>query len=73
MRGKLIYCEVCGSDTLTCTSDFIVFHHLNFCSPDCRDDYRAADEDRRAAPKRPDRANSATAAPPIGQPRPKVA
>jgi hypothetical protein len=66
MRGKklVIYCEVCGSDTLSCTTDFITFHHLNFCSPDCRDEYRFADEqrlsdkgDRRDAParrKRPD-------------------
>jgi len=50
MRGKLvIYCEMCGSDTLSCTTDFITFHHLSFCSPDCRDVYRTADEERRAA------------------------
>jgi hypothetical protein len=55
MRGKklAIYCEVCGSDTLSCTTDFITFHHLNFCSPDCRDEYRFADERRRAAKERP--------------------
>jgi hypothetical protein len=48
MRGKLIvYCELCGSDTLSCTADFIVYHRLSFCSPDCREDYRAADEARR--------------------------
>jgi hypothetical protein len=48
MRRKLIvYCELCGSDTLTCTADFIVYHRLSFCSPDCRDDYRATDEVRQ--------------------------
>jgi hypothetical protein len=50
MRGKklLIYCEACGSDVLGGTMDFIIFHHLSFCSPDCRDTYRNADELRRA-------------------------
>jgi hypothetical protein len=49
MRRKLIvFCETCGSDTPSCTAEFIVYHHLSFCSPDCRDEYRAADEDRRA-------------------------
>ena len=50
MRGKklVVYCEACGSDTLSCTTDFITFHHLSFCSPDCRDAYRDADELRRA-------------------------
>jgi hypothetical protein len=48
MRRKLmVYCEACGSDRLTCTADFIVYHRLSFCSPDCHDDYRAADEARR--------------------------
>jgi hypothetical protein len=47
MRRKLIiYCEACGSDTLTSAVDFILYHHLSFCSPDCRDDYRIADEQR---------------------------
>jgi hypothetical protein len=55
MRGKklVIYCEVCGSDTLSCTTDVITFHHLNFCSPDCRDEYRFADEQRRVGQERP--------------------
>jgi hypothetical protein len=49
MRRKLIiYCEACGSDTLTCTAEFIVYHRLSFCSPDCRDGYRTVDEERRA-------------------------
>jgi len=26
-----------------------MFHCLTFCSPDCRDDYRTADEERREA------------------------
>jgi len=48
MRRKLIvYCEMCGSDTLTCTADFILYHRLSFCSPDCRDEHQAADETRR--------------------------
>jgi hypothetical protein len=48
MRRKLIiYCEACGSDTLTCTAEFILYHRLSFCSPDCRDDYRVAEEERR--------------------------
>ena len=50
MRKKLvIYCEACGSDTLSCTTDFIVFHHLTFCSPDCHDAYRTVDDERRSA------------------------
>jgi hypothetical protein len=55
MRGKklIIYCETCGGDTLSCTTDFIVFHRLSFCSPDCRDVYRDADELSRAAKQRP--------------------
>ena len=50
MRGKklVIYCEMCGSDTLNCTTDFITFHQLSFCSPDCRNAYRNADALRRA-------------------------
>ena len=55
MRGKklVIYCEMCGSDTLNCTTDFITFHQLSFCSPDCRNEYRDADELRRAAKEQP--------------------
>ena len=49
MRGKklVIYCEACGSDALSGTTDFITFHQLSFCSPDCRDAYRNADEQRQ--------------------------
>jgi hypothetical protein len=47
MRRKLIvYCEACGSEQPS-GEDFVVFHCLAFCSPDCRDDYRLADERRR--------------------------
>jgi hypothetical protein len=55
MRGKklVVYCEMCGSDTLSCTTDFITFHHLSFCSPDCHDAYRDADERGRAAKEQP--------------------
>jgi hypothetical protein len=65
MRRKLIaYCEMCGSDRLTCTADFIVYHRLSFCSPDCQDDYRVADAERRdeaghPPPRRPDLASTA--------------
>jgi hypothetical protein len=45
-RTLIVYCELCGSDRLSCTADFIVYHRLSFCSPDCRDEYRAADEER---------------------------
>jgi hypothetical protein len=54
MRRKLIvYCESCGSDTLSCTAEFIVYHRLSFCSPDCRADFQAADEARREQGERP--------------------
>jgi hypothetical protein len=55
MRGKklVVYCEMCGSDTLSCTTDFITFHHLSFCSPDCHDTYRDTDERGRAAKEQP--------------------
>jgi hypothetical protein len=53
MRRKLIvYCELCGGETLSCTADFIVYHRLSFCSPDCREDYRTADEARRGHGKK---------------------
>jgi len=46
MRRKLIvYCEACGAGPGR--DDFVVFHCLTFCSPDCRDEYRTADEARR--------------------------
>ena len=49
MRKKaMVICEVCGGATASGTADFLVFHCLMFCSPDCRDDYRTADEERRA-------------------------
>ena len=48
MRRKLVvYCEQCGGTEPSGTRDFVVFHCLSFCSPDCRDDYRTADEERR--------------------------
>ena len=40
MRTKaLIYCEVCGGIKTSGAADFVVFHCLAFCSPDCRDEY----------------------------------
>jgi hypothetical protein len=49
MRRKMLtICEVCGGTEPSVASDFLVFHCLTFCSPECRDDYQAADEERRA-------------------------
>ena len=49
MRKKLmVICELCGGAKPSGTADFVVFHCLAFCSPDCLDDYRTADEQRRA-------------------------
>jgi hypothetical protein len=48
-RKRVVYCEQCGGAELSGTPEFLVFHCLSFCSPDCRDDYRAADEARREA------------------------
>ena len=50
MRRKLVvYCEQCGGTEPSGTHEFVVFHCLSFCSPDCHDDYRSADEERREA------------------------
>ena len=50
MRRKLVaYCEHCGGTERSGTPVFVMFHCLTFCSPDCRDDYRTADEERREA------------------------
>ena len=48
-RKTLTICEVCGGTRLSGTAEFMVFHCLTFCSPDCLDDYRAIDDERRAA------------------------
>lgn len=48
MRRKLVvFCEHCGGTELSGTPEFVMFHCLTFCSPDCRDDYRGIDEERR--------------------------
>lgn len=48
MRRKLvIYCEACGGERRSGT-EFIVYHRLSFCSANCRDEYRSADDLRRA-------------------------
>ena len=48
MRRKLVlYCEQCGGTEPAGTAELLVFHCLTFCSPDCRDDYRVAEEERR--------------------------
>ena len=48
-RKLVVYCEHCGGAEAAGADEFVVFHCLSFCSPDCRDDYRAADEARRDA------------------------
>jgi hypothetical protein len=49
MRRKMLtICEICGGTTPSSAADFVAFHCLTFCSPDCLDDYRSAEEDRRA-------------------------
>ena len=48
MRRKLlVYCEHCGGTERSGTPEFVMFHCLTFCSPDCRDDYRGIDAERR--------------------------
>jgi hypothetical protein len=48
-RKLVVYCEQCGGTELAGPPEFLVFHCLSFCSADCRDDYRAADEAGREA------------------------
>jgi hypothetical protein len=49
MRRKILtICEICGGAEPSGAVDFVVFHCLTFCSPDCLDDYRSADAERRA-------------------------
>jgi hypothetical protein len=63
-RKALVYCEVCGGTTPAGAPDYLIFHCLAFCSPDCLDEYKAAGEgreankqtpatDRTSAPRRP--------------------
>lgn len=47
-RKSLVVCEICGGAKPSGAADFLVFHCVTFCSPDCLDDYRAADAERRA-------------------------
>jgi hypothetical protein len=62
-RKPIVICETCGGTSPSGAADFLVFHCLTFCSPDCRDDYRVADEERRA------RKDHTTGAPGAGYPR----
>ena len=50
MRKKavVVICELCGGLKPSGTADFLMFHCLALCSPDCLDDYRTTDEERRA-------------------------
>jgi hypothetical protein len=65
-RKAVLICEICGGAKPSGTADFLVFHCVSFCSPDCLDDYRAADEERRT---RKDAAASAALATRIGRSR----
>ena len=47
-KKAVVICEVCGGTAPSGRADFLVFHCLALCSPDCHDDYRSADEERRA-------------------------
>jgi hypothetical protein len=47
-KKTLTICEICGGTSPSAAADFLVFHCLTFCSPECLDDYRATDEERRA-------------------------
>ena len=60
-RKALIYCEVCGGTTRSGAPDYLIFHCLAFCSPDCLDDYKAADAERRAKEQTPAAGRSVTA------------
>jgi len=52
-RKALVYCEVCGGTTPSGAPDYLIFHCLAFCSPDCLDDYKAAGEGRGANKQTP--------------------
>lgn len=47
-KTAMVICELCGSGKPSGAADFVVFHCLAFCSPDCLDDYKTTDEDRIA-------------------------
>ena len=47
-RKPIVMCEICGGTSPSGAADFLVFHCLTFCSPDCLGDYRATDDERRA-------------------------
>lgn len=47
-KRAVVICELCGGARPSGAADFLVFHCLAFCSPDCRDNYRTADDERRA-------------------------
>jgi hypothetical protein len=46
-KKMMMVCTMCDGDNPAGTHDFIVFHCLTFCSPDCHEEYRTADEERR--------------------------
>ena len=47
-KKTLTICEICGGAQPSGTAEFLVFHCLTFCSPDCLGDYRVGDDERRA-------------------------
>ena len=55
-KKLVVYCEQCGAADPS-GAEFVVFHCLTFCSPDCRDEYRTDDERRETRiPSKPARA-----------------
>lgn len=46
-KKVIVVCNVCGGDKASGAHDFVSFHCLMFCSPDCLEEYRTADEERR--------------------------
>ena len=49
-KRAILVCDVCGGNRLSGTHDFISFHCLLFCSPDCYEEYRTEDEERAWTP-----------------------
>jgi hypothetical protein len=56
----LVYCEQCGSEKLKCCDAWLVFERLTFCSPDCREDYRAAVSIEVRRPRRAQRVKASS-------------
>jgi hypothetical protein len=57
-KEAILVCDVCGGSRVSGTHDFISFHCLLFCSPDCHEEYRTEDEERRQRKERASRDHS---------------